>query len=167
MADKEKILAKIEILLNETIYEPHTDEVLGRIKSLKELKSYIESMQDEPCNHCQGNNNKEECDALVFGHNCPIVKKPVSKELEEVARSYSNKLENVYGSIGEQTRKAFKAGAKWQEEKDNEEKVLTYKHGFNDCKEHIEEVLLSEVLPCFMHGGEADEVVAKLDEVLN
>ena len=31
----------------------------------------------------------------------------------------------------------------------------------------INEVLLSEVLPCFMHGGEADEVVAKLDEVLN
>jgi hypothetical protein len=34
-------------------------------------------------------------------------------------------------------------------------------------KEQINEVLLSEVLPCFMHGGEADEVVAKLDEVLN
>lgn len=34
-------------------------------------------------------------------------------------------------------------------------------------KEQIEKVLLSEVLPCFMHGGEADEVVAKLDEVLN
>jgi hypothetical protein len=62
---------------------------------------------------------------------------------------------------------AVKLGAKWQEEKDDEEKVLTYKHGFNDCKEHINEVLLSEVLPCFMHGGEADEVVAKLDEVLN
>ena len=32
--------------------------------------------------------------------------------------------------------------------------------------EEIKEALLSEVLPCFMHGGEADEVVAKLDEVL-
>lgn len=62
---------------------------------------------------------------------------------------------------------AVKLGAKWQKEKDDEEKVLTYKHGFNDCKEHINEALLSEVLPCFMHGGEADEVVAKLDEVLN
>ena len=34
-------------------------------------------------------------------------------------------------------------------------------------KEQIDEALLSEVLPCFMHGGEADEVVAKLEEVLN
>lgn len=34
-------------------------------------------------------------------------------------------------------------------------------------EEEIKEALLSEVLPCFMHGGEADEVVAKLDEVLN
>ena len=57
--------------------------------------------------------------------------------------------------------------AKWQKEEDDEEKVLIYKHGFEDCKEHIKEALLSEVLPCFMHGGEADEVVAKLDDVLN
>lgn len=33
--------------------------------------------------------------------------------------------------------------------------------------EEINEALLSEVLPCFMHGGEADEVVAKLEEVLS
>lgn len=32
---------------------------------------------------------------------------------------------------------AFEDGAKWQGEKDNEEKVLTYKHGFNDCKEQM------------------------------
>lgn len=31
----------------------------------------------------------------------------------------------------------------------------------------VKDVLLSEVLPCFMHGGEADEVVAKLDEVMS
>ena len=30
----------------------------------------------------------------------------------------------------------------------------------------VKEVLLLEVLPCFMHGGEADEVVAKLDEAM-
>ena len=29
--------------------------------------------------------------------------------------------------------------------------------------EKVKELLLSEVLPCFMHGGEADEVVAMLD----
>ena len=89
MTDKEKILAKIELLLDETNYEPYTDEVFGRIQSLKELKSYIESMQKEPCNRCQGYNNKEECDTLVFGHNCPIVKKPVSKELEDAAKNHS------------------------------------------------------------------------------
>lgn len=33
--------------------------------------------------------------------------------------------------------------------------------------EHIEQLLLSEVLPHFMHGGEADEVVAMLDKKLN
>lgn len=41
------------------------------------------------------------------------------------------------------------------------------KYGMRLQKEQIKEALLSEVLPYFMHGGEADEVVAKLDEVLN
>ena len=40
-------------------------------------------------------------------------------------------------------------------------------YGMRLQEEQIEEALLSEVLPCFMHGGEADEVVAKLEEVLN
>ena len=44
--------------------------------------------------------------------------------------------------------------------------IKACKHGANWQKERIEEALLSEVLPCFMHGGEADEVMAKLDEVL-
>ena len=32
--------------------------------------------------------------------------------------------------------------------------------------EAVKETLLSEVLPCFMNGGEADEVVEKLDEIM-
>ena len=40
-------------------------------------------------------------------------------------------------------------------------------YGMQLQKEQIEEALLSEVLPCFMHGGEADEVMAKLDEMLS
>ena len=32
--------------------------------------------------------------------------------------------------------------------------------------EAVKKVLLSEVLPSFMNGGEADEVVAKLDEIM-
>ena len=122
MADKEKILAKIELLLDETNYEPYTDEVLGRIQLLKELKSYIESMQDEPCNHCQGNNNKEECDALVFGHNCPIVKKPVNEDLEKAAIAYNKKAVTAHNKrvnfvvVGNIPNEHFIAGAKWQEQ---------------------------------------------------
>jgi len=41
---------------------------------------------------------------------------PVSKSLEEAAKDYSSNLNSIYGSIGEQTRNAFKAGAKWQKE---------------------------------------------------
>ena len=38
----------------------------------------VDSLQEIPCNHCQGFNDKEKCDKLVFGRNCPIIKKPVS-----------------------------------------------------------------------------------------
>ena len=41
---------------------------------------------------------------------------PVSEDLEEAAKDFSNNLDNIYGSIGEQTRNAFKAGAKWWRE---------------------------------------------------
>ena len=69
---------------------------------------------------------------------------PVSEDLEEAARKYADLRISNY----ETAFYAFLSGAKWKEEQ-------------------INEALLSEVLPCFMHGGEADEVVAKLDEVLN
>ena len=36
------------------------------------------NLQEVPCNHCQGYDNKEKCDELVFGYNCPVVKKPIS-----------------------------------------------------------------------------------------
>ncbi len=80
-----------------------------------------------------------------YGENADTVlaqmrgEEPISKNLEEAAEEWN---ESLYRSD------AFKAGAKWQ-------------------GEQIIEALLSEVLPCFMHGGEADEVVAKLEEVLN
>lgn len=93
MTDKEKILAKIELLLNETNYEPFTDEIFGRIKTLNELKSYIDSLQEEPCNSCQGFNDKDKCDELVFTHNCPIVKNPVS--IWHDASEKSNEPEEV------------------------------------------------------------------------
>ena len=45
-----------------------------------------------------------------------LQEEPVSEDLEEAARNYSNNLDNICGSIGEQTRNAFKAGAQWQKE---------------------------------------------------
>lgn len=38
----------------------------------------VKEVQEEPCNSCQGFNDKDKCDELVFTHNCPIVKNPVS-----------------------------------------------------------------------------------------
>ena len=84
-----------------------------------------------------------------------VQEEPVSEELEEAAKESVDAEDYCY--IDENgmplydsayLEYMFKEGAKWQ-------------------KEQIEEALLSEVLPCFMHGGEADEVMAKLDEVLN
>jgi hypothetical protein len=43
-----------------------------------------------------------------------LQEEPVSEDLEKAAIDFSNNLDNIYGSIGEQTRNAFKAGAKWQ-----------------------------------------------------
>ena len=45
-----------------------------------------------------------------------LQEEPVSEELEKAAKNYSNNLDNIRGSMGEQTRNAFKAGAKWQKE---------------------------------------------------
>lgn len=79
---------------------------------------------------------------------------PVSEELEEaceqLAENARKRKTETSSPFFSQTdyRQGVMDGAEWQ-------------------KEQIEEVLLSEVLPCFMHGGEADEVVAKLDKVLN
>jgi hypothetical protein len=44
---------------------------------------------------------------------------------------------NCIDRLNKESIEDFKAGAKWQEEKDNEEKVLTYKRGFEDCKEQM------------------------------
>jgi hypothetical protein len=66
---------------------------------------------------------------------------PVSEELEEAAADYEEEKwkaghpEDTYNSSD--IIKAVKYGAKWQKEKDNEKKVLTYKHGFEDCKEQM------------------------------
>jgi hypothetical protein len=79
---------------------------------------------------------------------------PVSEDLEEAceqlaenARKYKAETSSPFFSQTDY-KQGVMDGAKWQFER-------------------VNEALLSEVLPCFIHGGEADEVVAKLDEVLN
>jgi hypothetical protein len=89
---------------------------------------------------------KKAHEGISIGDIVPIEgEEPVSENLEEAGKQY---LERSNPDRVHQITNAFKAGAKWQFER-------------------VNEALLSEVLPCFMHGGEADEVVAKLDEVLN
>ena len=98
--------------------------------------------------------NMTECDwVAIAAAKRHLTEEPVSEELEEAAKHYlySNILyDDVY--VGNPTDKdcieMFKAGAEWQFER-------------------VNEALLSEVLSCFMHGGEADEVMAKLEGVLN
>lgn len=72
-------------------------------------------------------NLKKALDSLDITSNLRLVliqtieylqEEPVSENLEEAAKDYSNNLDNICGSVGEQTRNAFKAGAKWQKTKD-------------------------------------------------
>lgn len=85
------------------------------------------------------------CELLSSLDTLEVQEEPVSEDLEKAA---VEAFKQIVDSDKNNFLEIFKAGANWK-------------------KEQIEEVLLSEVLPCFMHGGEADEVVAKLDEVLN
>lgn len=72
-----------------------------------------------------------------------LQEEPVSKSLEEAARNYSNNLDNICGSIGEQTRNAFKKGAQWQ-------KVNIWKDAQGDDLPEIdrEVVVLYQPYPC-------------------
>lgn len=99
-----------------------------------------------------------------------VQKEPVSEELEEeIKKCYESRIDLMM------TRKQFgeiiHRFTEWQKEQDKETIELAEDHAYfagrTKTIDEIKEALLSEVLPCFMHGGEADEVVAKLDEVLN
>ncbi len=144
------------------------DDSVGKTyynQALQDVQTAID-LQEEPvsekkCMFTKDSYTDEDRKILCDGckEKCEYNKKeePVSEDLEEAASRYAKEEYNHKNpaTLPDRCRGcyaplmyAFKAGAKWQ-------------------KEQIEEALLSEVLPCFMHGGEADEVVAKLDEVLN
>ena len=109
---------------------------------------------------------------------------PVSKDLEVASKEWlSSQLDKSYANYGESKMMelthfdgyamldAIEFGANWQKAKDQHTIELAEYHAYfagrTKTIDEIKEKLLSEVLPCFMHGGEADEAVAKLDEVLN
>lgn len=69
-----------------------------------------------PCNHCQGFNDKEKCDELVFGRNCPIIKKPVNEDLEEAAKNHAAERYRTTRDreLAEKCKWSFISGAEWQ-----------------------------------------------------
>ena len=57
---------------------------------------------------------KEEAYDEVISLLDSLQEEPVSEDLEKAAWSYTNNIDNIGGSVGEQTRNAFKAGTRWQ-----------------------------------------------------
>lgn len=107
-----------------------------------------------------------------------LQEEPVSEDLEEaslrasiIRGQYIPKEDLDEYPYDAYAQRMFKLGAKWQKQQDQSTIELAEDHAYFSGRtktiDEIKEALLSEVLPCFMHGGEADEVVAKLDEVLN
>ena len=150
---------KLNTMLNDALSKETKEslnEMLGKEKPVSDFEMALTEMIDKA--------QKNVVEPLVVAAQWKdeLIKlakseEPVSEDLEKAAEEYSFNipseifydlspvLQNIWKH---EVEAAFKAGAQWQ-------------------KEQINEVLLSEVLPCFMHGGEADEVVAKLEEVLN
>ena len=140
---------------------------IGFIEGMVE---YRNSLQEEPVSedkmtiskewfeHCKKSWYNEGYIAGEFNRDRQF-EEPVSEELEKAAAQDVCEVVNNCSSTGIPNDHI----PSWVQDA----MVNEFIHGANWQKERIEEVLLSEVLPCFMHGGEADEVMAKLDEVLN
>ena len=133
------------------------------ILEYKQLLSFIDSLQEEPVSKDLEKENKieilaniifnaakhgympydtqdEYCAMEIARKNIDkfIVPKkreePVGEDLGEYINELSKQFPEV--SFAKLSRIAVRV-AKWQKEKDDEEKVLTYKHGFEDCKEQM------------------------------
>ena len=94
-----------------------------------------------------------------------LQEEPVSEDVViSVAKQYIDS--HVFGNEEDKFTRSvlvdmFCSGAKWQKEKDEEEKVLTYKHGFDDCKElMMTKAIDAEVLENY------DGKVIKYDETI-
>ena len=98
-------------------------------RRLEEYRTYPDYQIDS--------NYMELCDILSFINHLEVKEvqeEPVSEDLGEYINELSKQFPEV--SFSKFSRIAVRV-AKWQEEKDNEEKVLIYKHGFEDCKEQM------------------------------
>lgn len=140
MTDKERILAKIQSLLNDTNYDPFTDEVFGRSQVLKELKSYIDSLQEEP----------------------------LSEELENNAIQYAGK-HAPYDDAMDEVKEAFKAGAKWQKQQDKETIEIAEDHAMFAGMEKMREQMMKdaidgEIFDIFYQDGDCLEIHTKIPE---
>ena len=166
MTDKEKIRAFVEGRRKENWEKRYNnsggDLFWDRANEDDEILSFIDSLQEQPVNENLEEEIKRNVYDPLFDLNGVAIKgatgyltvedvadiarhfanwqkshqDPVSKELEEASRNYADDEEygdDIYFAI----KAAFKAGAQWQKEKDDEEKVLTYKHGFEDCKKQM------------------------------
>ena len=167
MTDKvQKIREGIEKLKSNLIHGACASQVAmeNRCKeeAYNEVLALLDSMQEESVSNSDwltelqeklDNATPEQLEELWNKYNGVDEEEPVSEDLEEAIKVASEK-ERMHKAESESPffmpadfASGFKAGAQWQQER-------------------IEETLLSEVLPLFMHGGEADEVIAKLEEVL-
>ena len=72
-----------------------------------------------------------ECQHLLLMVNS-LQEESVSEELVQASIDFTKHFSEWHYAM-----QCFQAGAKWQKEKDDEEKVLIYKHGFEDCKEQM------------------------------
>lgn len=118
-------------------------EKLNAIRA--EVQNYIDAAHKAHTNITEGN----------FAHLLSFID---SLQEEHVSKDFEAKVKNLWKEINTGHNYSI---------------VDSYNQFYGLCmdiaewqREQIKEVLLSEVLPYFMHGGEADEVVAKLDEVL-
>lgn len=134
MTDKEKIrevVKKRYEYWREKESNSHSIESEIRMSECQHLLLMLDSLQEEPVSRTPADiksamqeveeKSKAFTEAHQGGDADTILmqmrgKEPVSDELEEAAKGYSNNLDNICGSIGKQTRNAFKAGAKWQKE---------------------------------------------------
>ena len=118
--EKSALVAEIERLITELIEEGEdTMFEQGRISALEDVKVFINHTLEVKDDVDTIHNIDDVVSNDTIANSLEISRHGNShngETLEEAARSYSDNIDNICGSVGEQTRNAFKAGAKWQEE---------------------------------------------------